>query len=122
MRPLAARPNRLTLNGPLIRFRRLTPGLLDAWLLDQRLAGARPQYRLRLWLETSTAFAALRDELRAYVHEALDDARRRLRRGFEDALSPFNDPALDPAANYPAALHRVTLQGVFWRDDRRTRR
>ena len=98
---------------PLIRFRRLTSALLDAWLVDQRLAGARPQYRLRLWRETSTAFPALRGELWAYIDEALEDSRRRLRRGFEDSLSPFNDPAVDPAANYPAALHRITLQGYF---------
>ena len=99
--------------GPLIRVRRLTPGLLDAWLVDQQLAGARGSYRLRLWRETAAAFPPLRDELRAYIHEAFKDARRRLRRGFEDSLSPFNDPALDPAANYPAALNRMTLQGYF---------
>jgi hypothetical protein len=41
------------------------------------------------------------------------DTRQRIRRGFEDDLSPFNDPAADPAANYPALLHRVTLQGYL---------
>ncbi|MGO9267981.1 MAG: hypothetical protein ACLQBA_24340 [Candidatus Binataceae bacterium] len=51
--------------------------------------------------------------MRAYIEEAHDDARRRLREAFEDDLSPFNDAATDPAANYPAALHRVTLQGYF---------
>lgn len=49
----------------------------------------------------------------AYLDEAFDDARRRIRRGFEDDLSPFNDPAHDPAANYPALLHRITLQGYL---------
>ena len=99
--------------APLIRVRRLTPGLLDAWLVDQQLAYARGNYRLRLWRETAAGLPALRDELRAYVDEAFEDARRRLRRGFEDSLSPFNDPTVNPAANYPAALHRMTLQGYF---------
>jgi hypothetical protein len=49
----------------------------------------------------------------AYFQEALDDARRRLRRGFEDTLSPFGDPALDPAANYPQMLNRTTLLGYL---------
>jgi hypothetical protein len=43
----------------------------------------------------------------------LEDARRRLRSGFEDQLSPFTDPSLDPAANYPSMLHRITLQGYL---------
>ena len=52
-------------------------------------------------------------ELIAYFDEALEDARKRIRCGFEDDLSPFNDPATDPAANYPTLLHRTTLQGYF---------
>jgi hypothetical protein len=49
----------------------------------------------------------------AYLDEAFEDPRLRIRRGFEDDLSPFSDPAHDPAANYPALLHRVTLQGYL---------
>ena len=56
---------------------------------------------------------AIRDQLTDYIDEPFEDARRRIRRGFEDDLSPFRDPANDPAANYPALLHRVTLQGYF---------
>lgn len=52
-------------------------------------------------------------QLLDYVQEALDDARLKLRKGFEDLLSPFGDPQLDPAANFPRALHRRTLQG-YW--------
>ena len=46
----------------------------------------------------------------------------RLRRGFEDALSPFDDEHgnpvdedhyEDPAENYPTLLHQVTLQGYL---------
>jgi hypothetical protein len=97
----------------MIRFQRLPLELLDAWLVDQRLANNHPKYRLRVWRENRAELAAIRYELVAYVNEAHDDARRRIRRGFEDDLSPFRDPPIDPAANYPALLHRVTLQGYF---------
>lgn len=97
----------------MIRFRRLTLGLLDAWLIDQHLPNSHKRYRLRVWRENSAGLAAIQAELIAYINEAFEDARRRIRRGFEDDLSPFNDPATDPAANYPALLHRLTLQGYL---------
>lgn len=97
----------------MIRSRRLTAAPLDAWLIDQDLPTPHARYRLRLWRESRATLPGLLAELRAYTNEAFDDARRRLRRGFEDSLSPFDDPATDPAANYPAALNRVTLQGYF---------
>ena len=97
----------------MIRTRRLTPVLLDAWLVDQRLMGRHPRYRLRLWQENRAALAGLITELRLYADEAFNDARQRLRRGFQDPLAPFADPVPDAAENYPALLHRVTLQGYF---------
>jgi hypothetical protein len=97
----------------MIRFRRLTPELLNGWLVDQQLPNSHQCYRLRVWRENSDGLAAIKPELIAYIDEAFEDARRRIRRGFEDDLSPFNDPATDPAANYPALLHRVTLQGYL---------
>jgi hypothetical protein len=97
----------------LIRFSRLTTALLDSWLIDQRVTSRHARYRLRVWREDRTGLAAITNELETYFTEAFDDARRRIRRGFEDGLSPFNDPATDPAANYPALLHRITLQGYF---------
>src|SRR3569832_1484264 len=97
----------------MIRFRRLTLELLGNWLVEQSLNGSHARYRLRLWRESRAALAALESELRLYFDEAFEDARFRLRRGFEDTLSPFNDPVLDPAANYPALLHWVTLQGYL---------
>lgn len=97
----------------MIRFRRLTPALLDAWLVDQHLASSHARYRLRVWRENRAALAAIRGEMVAYLNEAFEDARLRIRRGFEDDLSPFNDPTHDPAANYPTLLHRVTLQGYL---------
>lgn len=97
----------------MIRFLRLTPALLDAWLISQRLPNARGRYRLRVWREDRPGLAALRAELIAYFDETFDDARKRIRAGFEDDLSPFNDPAHDPAANYPALLHSSTLKGYL---------
>ena len=97
----------------MIRFRRLPRDLLDAWLINQNVPNNHDHYRLRVWRENRAGLAAIQAELIAYVDEAFDDARQRIRRGFEDGLSPFNDPATDPAANYPALLHRVTLQG-YW--------
>ncbi len=98
----------------MIRTRRVCLELLEAWLEDKSPPAARNgRYRLRVWRENHEAFAAVREQLKAYIEEAHDDARRRLREAFEDDLSPFNDPATDPAANYPAVLHRVTLQGYF---------
>lgn len=97
----------------MIRFRRLPLELLDAWLVNQGLNNVHPHYKLRVWRENREALAAIRAELIAYIDEAFDDARWRLRRGFEDALSPFLNEIDDPAANYPALLHRVTLQGYF---------
>jgi hypothetical protein len=97
----------------MIRFRRLPTALLDAWLVSQTVPTSSPRYRLRLWREDRNSFEALRNELDLYFAEAFEDARRRLRRGFEDALSPFADPDVEPASNYPQLLHRVTLQGYL---------
>lgn len=98
----------------MIRFRRLTLSTLNAWLTTVIVGPSSVQsYRLRLWRENRAALTGLKVELDAYLAEAFDDAKMRLRRGFEDPLSPFSDPQLDPAANYPRALHRITLQGYF---------
>lgn len=98
----------------MIRHRRLTPNNLDAWLVAQVIPqSTNGNYRLRLWRENRACLDGILDELKAYIEEAFDDACKRVRRGFEDSLSPFNDPATDPAANYPALLHRITLQGYF---------
>lgn len=97
----------------MIRSKRLTLALLDAWLVLDAPSAAAGKYRLRLWRDDKSHFSAAAPEVVAYVHEAFEDARRVLRRGFEDMLSPFADPLADPAANYPALLHSVTLQG-YW--------
>lgn len=97
----------------MIRSCRLTITTLNAWLIDQQIARAHKKYRLRVWKEDRESFAGIQDEVFAYFDEALDDARKRIRQGFEDDLSPFNAPGVDPAASYPAMLHHVTLQGYF---------
>jgi hypothetical protein len=97
----------------MIRFRRVTLGPLSSWLVAQSLICSHRNYELRVWREVNANFAILRDELIAYAQEALDDARTRIRRGFEDHLSPFSDPVDDPAAHYPAMLNRITLQGYL---------
>ncbi len=97
----------------MIRSRRLAVALLDAWLINHAIVSSDPTYRLRLWRENRAELPAIKDELIAYLDEAHEDARRRLRAGFEDDLSPFGDPAVDPAAGYPALLHRNTLQGYL---------
>jgi hypothetical protein len=97
----------------MIRFRRLPRQLLDAWLVDQHVNSTHRRYRIRVWRENRVSLAEIQAELVAYINEAFDDARRHLRSGFEDNLSPFLDLATDPAAHYPAILHRFTLQGYL---------
>ena len=97
----------------MIRCRRVTLRSLNAWLVAQSVTRSHPEYELRVWREENANFAVLRDELIDYAQEALDDARTRIRKGFEDNLSPFSDPVDDPAAHYPASLNRITLQGYL---------
>ncbi len=89
----------------MIRSRRLTIELLADWLVEQRLNGRHPRYRLRLWRETRSALSALEAELRLYFDEAFEDARRRLRRGFEDHLSPLT---IQHRIQLPTTLRRYT--------------
>ncbi|UVF21351.1 hypothetical protein HPT29_009595 [Microvirga terrae] len=82
-------------------------------MVEESISSSNGQYRLRLWRENRTALGAVLAELTAYIDEAFEDTKRRLRKGFEDDLSPFNDPATDPAANFPRMMNRITLQGYF---------
>ncbi|TWB36925.1 hypothetical protein [Nitrospirillum pindoramense] len=97
----------------MIRFRRIALNPLNDWLSAKPSSGSHGKYELRVWREVNANFAAVRDELIAYAQEALDDARARIRKGFEETLSPFSDAADDPAAHYPAMLNRITLQGYL---------
>lgn len=97
----------------MIRFLRVNLQPLQAWLAAQTLPKGPARYRLRVWREAKGKFAPVRDEMISYAQEALDDARRRIRKGFEDDLSPFKGAADDPAAHYPAMLNCITLQGYL---------
>lgn len=97
----------------MIRSKRLPLNLLDNWLVNVALPIPHAHYRLRLWREDPNGLDAIKAELIDYLDEAFDDARQRLRRGFEDSLSPFVTSQPDPADNYPAMLHQVTLQGYL---------
>ena len=97
----------------MIRFHRINRVDLQAWLVKHAIAGGTTDYHVRVWREDASRQATVQAELLAYFQETLDDAKRRLRSGFEDELSPFIHPVLDPAANYPRALNRITLQGYL---------
>ena len=99
----------------MIRSCRISLGPLKRWLVQQGQPKYSGQYRLRVWREDNAELDTVRVGLVAYVQEALDDARRKMRCGLSDSLSPFADdiPDPDPAEYYPAALHQNTLLGYF---------
>lgn len=98
----------------MIRSRRLNIKSLNKWLVKAKWKVESGGYRLRVWKEHRDALPKIKNEIIAYINEIFDDVRLRLRRGFEDELSHFKeDPSTDPAWNYPALLHTITLQGYF---------
>lgn len=97
----------------MIRSCRISLGPLKRWLVQQGQPKYSKPYRLRVWREDNAELDTVRVGLIAYVQEALNDARRKIRCGLSDPLSPFDDDEPDPAANYPAALHRNTLLAYF---------
>lgn len=98
----------------MIRSKRLHLTQLDSWLLSVPLPVSISKYKLRLWREERGPLVApFKDEVVAYFDEFFEDARSSLREGFEDDLCSYNDPASDPAANFPRLLHRVTQQGYL---------
>lgn len=76
----------------MIRSRLINNARLQAWLVEQPRAPGNGTYHLRVWREVNSRRAAVQAELLAYFQDALEDARARLRSGFEDDLSPFTDP------------------------------
>jgi hypothetical protein len=91
-------------------------GDLEAWLTELPQgteAVSSPAYRLRIWKEQPNNFSPVLSEMQKYIELAHEDARLTLRKGFEDNLSPFSSDVLDPAANYPSMLNKITLQGYF---------
>jgi len=71
-------------------------------------------YRHCLLKENLAQRSEITEELRQYVQEAHEDARRHLRELAGYTLNPFEDyGADDPAKGYPETLHIITLQGYF---------
>jgi hypothetical protein len=97
----------------MIRFRRLNLNAAQLWFTELTPPAKPARFRLRAWRENRAELPQIQREVIEYIDEAFQDARARLRRGFDVSLSPFRDRADDPAANYPGMLHRKTLQGYF---------
>ena len=98
----------------MIRSKKINITQLQAWLQEQTLpAPANAKYRLRLRCADHASFPAVQQDLQAYIDEAHEDARERLRSSLADDLSPFNEAPPDPAENYPQVLHLITLKGYF---------
>lgn len=96
----------------MIRFRRIRPATLDAWLRDTLRHSVNGLYGHRELDEQPTARATVWPELHGYVQEAHEDARRKLRRALAPTLAPFTGLP-DPASGYPQDLHVSTLMGYL---------
>src|SRR5690348_6281052 len=85
-----------------------------SWLRDTPSESGDEKYRHRLLTEYHNKREEIFDELRLYVQNAHEDARRYLREVFENTLDPFaTSPSFDPAEGYPELLHMQTLKGYF---------
>ncbi|HEU5046541.1 MAG TPA: hypothetical protein VFT64_01720 [Rickettsiales bacterium] len=98
----------------MIRTKKINTPQLQTWLKTQPLpTPGAPQYYLRLLRTDAAAFDQIEGSLKEYIQEAHEDARRKLRDSLADDLSPFTSSTPDPAENYPAILHKITLKG-YW--------
>jgi hypothetical protein len=72
-------------------------------------------YRHALLKEDLTHRDETIEELKRYIQEAHEDARRHLRELAGYSLNPFEEHVVDddPAKGYPESLHMVTLKGYF---------
>ncbi|MFL5628251.1 MAG: hypothetical protein ACJ788_21945, partial [Ktedonobacteraceae bacterium] len=72
------------------------------------------RYRHSLLKEDLTQHNGVIKELKQYVQDAHEDARRHLRELAGYSLNPFEGyGADDPAKGYPESLHIITLKGYF---------
>lgn len=98
----------------MVRSKKIDIPKLQAWLKAQSVTNpAAPKYYLHLLRADAAAFDQIEANLKEYIQEAHEDARRRLRDSLADDLSPFTGSTPDPAENYPAMLHEITLKG-YW--------
>lgn len=90
---------------------------LSDWLSNSVTESQDKQYRHRLLKENLSHRAKILSELQSLVHEAHEDARRRLRNLAGNSLDPL-DPlapscASYPVEEYPKCLDIQTLKGCF---------
>lgn len=97
----------------MIRFRKIRPEALGAWLSENLNRSTDGRYALRALEEQQPGRAGVWDELSGYVQEAHEDARRKLRKALAPTLSPFTAPPADPATGYPQDFHVSTLMGYL---------
>lgn len=96
----------------MIRTRRVAVDRLARWLGETHAGPASTAYRLRVLTENLPHRPPILPELLAYVEEAHEDTKRKLRRVLAPSLSPFLSPP-DPALGYPRDLHESSLMGYF---------
>ncbi|KAF0247022.1 MAG: hypothetical protein FD180_139 [Planctomycetota bacterium] len=97
----------------MIRSRRISIEGLAPWFSEELNRAENGSYVLRVLNERAGGRAVVWNELKAYVQEAHDDARRKLRAALAPDLSPFRSSTDDPASGYPQDLHIQTLMGYF---------
>lgn len=97
----------------MIRIRNVDPARLDAWLSEKPGASSGGAYKFRLLDEELPGRTVIWAELVAYVSEAHEDAKLKVRKALEPTLAPFTTPLADPAFGYPQDLNATTLMGYF---------
>jgi len=86
---------------------------LKEWLETDTVQASERYQHTRL-VERADRRAAVLDDLRAFWRAAHADAKEYIRFALGyDTLDPLADPNADPAADFPAVLDLLTLQGYF---------
>lgn len=91
----------------------ITQSKFSHWLQDTVSETRNKRYRHRLLTEYPNTRDEILEMLTAYVQNAHDDARRRLRKLAPNSLDPLGLPSFDPAKGYPELFHMNTLKGYF---------
>jgi hypothetical protein len=87
---------------------------VSQWLSSSVQESLSRKYRHQLIIENLDNRPEILLELKDYIQNAHEDARRRLRKLAENTLDPLGETdGYDPAQGYPETLHRLTLQGYM---------
>ena len=87
---------------------------ITSWLTLEVESPSGGRYEHALAVENDGRRSAILPRLRAFVSDAHEDARARLRRLAGGSLDPLGEPLKrDPADGYPQRLHIQTLKGYF---------